>query len=169
MELFPRDLFGPGHKSLSPVNLHDQCAAFNPLHGPGDNLTFSLPEISHQRITLILTESLDHHLFGRLGRNAAKIFQSDGFRSYHCLGIVNVVVDISPHCDLAGHGVNATPKFFNIKTVEVLSSGTLHGLFKILKKQVAVDVAILGNGIEQSDHVGWVHGRLLTERCKLTK
>ena len=169
MELFPRNLLRPWHESLSPVDLYDQCSAFNPLHGPGDNLTFSLPEISHQRVTLILTEPLNHHLFRRLGGNAAKILQSNRFRSYQCLGVVDVVVDISPHRDLAGHGINATPKFLNIKAVEVLSSSTLHGLFKVLKKQVAVDVAILGNGIEQSDHVGWVHGRLLTERCKLTE
>ena len=169
VELFARDLLRPGHKPFSTVDLHDQGTAFNPLHGSGDDLTFPLPEISHQGITLILTEALNHHLLGRLGRNTAQIFQSNGFRPYRCLGIIDVVVDVPPHRDLSGQWINATSKFLNIKAVEVLASRTLHGLFKVLEKQVAVDVAILGNGIEQSDHVGWVHGRLLTERCKLTE
>ena len=169
MELLARDLLRAGHESFCTVDLHDQCTTFNPLHGSGDDLTFSLAEISHQGVTLILTEALDHHLLGGLGGNPAQIFQSDGFRPNWCVGVIDVFVDVPPHRDLAGHGVDPTSKLLNIKAVEVLSSGTLHGLFKVLEKQVAVDVAILGNGIEQSDHVGWVHGRLLTERCKLTK
>ena len=169
MELFTRDLLRSGHKPFSTIDLHDQRPAFHTLHGPGDDLPFSLPEIGHQGVTLILTEALDHDLLCRLGRNTAEIFQCDRFRPHWCVGVIDVVVNVPPHRDLSGHGIDSAPKLLNIETVEMLSSRTLHGLFKVLEKQVAVDVSILGNGIEQSDHVGWVHGRLLTERCKLTK
>ena len=57
---------------------------------------------------------------------------------------------VPPDGDLAVGAVDVAPELLGVEGVEVLAGGADHRLLEICNQQIAVDVAVAGDGVEDA-------------------
>ena len=124
MKLLTGDLLGTRHEALGPVDLHDERSTLVAVGGTGDDLPLPLGELLQQAVPLVLTEFLDHHLLGCLGRDPAELDQGDVLAA--------AVLLVAPDGDGTAGPVDVTAELLGVKRVEVLAGGAHHRLLEIL-------------------------------------
>ena len=152
VKLLAGNLLGAGHEALGTIDLDDQRPTLVAVAGSGDDLALPLRELLEQAVALVFPEFLDHHLLGRLGRDAAETLQRD------VLALALIVV--APDLDLARRPVDMTAELFGIEGVEVLACGAHHRLLEILDEQVTINISITGDRVENAQCVR-IHGSVL--------
>ncbi len=64
---------------------------------------------------------------------------------------------VPPDRDLAGEAIDLAAELLGVEGVEVLAGGADHRLLEVADQQVAVDVPVTGDGVEDAERFG-VHG-----------
>jgi len=121
------------------------------LRGAGDQLALALHELLEQAVALLLAELLDHHLLGRLRRNAAHAGERDLF--------LRAIGQVAPDSKRTTQAVHRAAELLEVEAVEVLARRADHRLLEIGDEDLAVDVAVACDAVEDSESFA-VHVRV---------
>ncbi len=146
LEHLPGDLLAPRHERLGTIDRHHQRATLVPLRLPRHDVPDTLAELLQNRVPLVVTEPLDHHLLERLRRDPAQLRRLQLQR-------------LSPaeHLDRPSHRVDLRRKLLHVQTVEELPKRRHHRPLKIADQHALLDVPVPRDRVQDPVHFSRVH------------